>query len=114
MALGGSSYSERREKRVRTPEELIARWLTICQVCVGISVVCALCFALLVIQPFLVVVFTLGDCVTGGCDDWLEFAHEVFLVSLIPLAVTLVMGIFASLAYLRVERLRQSQMSKQA
>lgn len=98
-----SSYnSERkRERRIYTPDELRLRWQTISRVCGGFAGACAICFVLLVVQPLLVVLFTLGGCVSGGCDDWMEFAHEVFFMSLVPLSLMLTAGIISCLAYLR-------------
>jgi hypothetical protein len=110
MVLSGgmSSYSSerRREGRVYTAEELRARWQTISRVSGGFAGACAICFALLVIQPLLVFVFTLGGCLSGGCDDWMDFAYEVFFMSLVPLTLMLAAAIVSCLAYLRKQSIK--------
>lgn len=68
-------------------------------------------FILLIFQPLLVLLFTLGGCVSDGCEEWVEFSAVVMLASLVPGSIAILGGLLSLVSHLTVHRIRR-QMTK--
>ena len=92
-------------------EKVLWKWQLLRTIANLVAVLSASLFLLLVLQPLLVFLFTLGTCVMGGCEEWLEFASVVLFASLVPGGIALVSLVIVVLAHcfaLRVKRELQS------
>lgn len=81
-------YSEKDKK-------ILFRWRLLRGVSLGILGLSSFFFLLLILQPLLVFLFTLG-----GCEEWFEFASEVLIMSMIPGGI----GILSAIFYLFCQR----------
>lgn len=93
------------EERIASRDRHCACWRVVYLIAGSVSGLSLIVFVFFVLQPILVVVFTLGGCVSGGCEEWLEFSEEVFAASLIPLTLGVVTALIACTAYLIKQRI---------
>jgi hypothetical protein len=106
IAMGTSySYALNRESSGTFTATRRARWRVVYLISGSVSGVSIALFILFAAQPLLVVIFTLGGCLSRDGQEWLEFSKEVLQTSLVPLAAGLVAGLIAGTAYLIQRRL---------
>lgn len=104
MAMGANSKIRVATNRAVDLKKVIVRWTVIRGVVFVVLGLSSIFFALFIVEPLLVFLFTLGTCVSGGCHEWLEFSNEVLWASLIPGGVSLLSALIVAVAHLRVVR----------
>ncbi len=71
-------------------EAMFRLWTRIRRGFLGVALGSLALFLIIVSLPILAIVFTLGFCLVGGCQEWWEFTSAVFMVCLWPGALFLI------------------------